>query len=86
MVGFTSESATRGLFGAKSESGRKLNAVLATQPGSTGRSVANRDQYPAQQQARLSFADLERCVALHLNVRLRPPRSTAAPNHEIQWP
>lgn len=42
----------------------KLNAVLATQPGSTGRSVADRDEYPAEQRARLSFADLERCVAL----------------------
>ena len=42
----------------------KLNAVLATQPGSTGRSVADRDQYPAERRARLSFADLERCVAL----------------------
>ncbi|RRH87411.1 transposase [Mesorhizobium tamadayense] len=42
----------------------KLNGVLATQPGSTGRSVANRDQYPAERRARLSFADLERCVVL----------------------
>ncbi|MER9876818.1 transposase family protein [Mesorhizobium sp. M0195] len=42
----------------------KLNAVLVTQPGSTGRSVADRDEYPAQRRARLSFADLERCVAL----------------------
>lgn len=42
----------------------KLNGVLATQPGSTGRSVADRDEYPAQRRARLSFADLERCVAL----------------------
>lgn len=42
----------------------KLNAVLATQPGSTGRSVADRDQYPAERRARLSFTDLERCVAL----------------------
>lgn len=42
----------------------KLNSVLATQPGSTGRSVADRDQYPAERRARLSFADLERCVAL----------------------
>lgn len=42
----------------------KLNGVLATQPGSTGRSVADRDQYPAERRARLSFADLERCVAL----------------------
>ncbi|WP_287333090.1 Mu transposase C-terminal domain-containing protein [Mesorhizobium sp.] len=42
----------------------KLNSVLATQPGSTGRSVADRDEYPAQRRARLSFADLERCVAL----------------------
>lgn len=42
----------------------KLNGVLAMQPGSTGRSVADRDQYPAERRARLSFADLERCVAL----------------------
>lgn len=42
----------------------KLNAMLATQPGSTGRSVADRDHYPAERLARLSFADLERCVAL----------------------
>ncbi|RWK76779.1 transposase family protein [Mesorhizobium sp.] len=42
----------------------KLNAVLATQPGSTGRSVADRDEYPAERRARLSFADLERCVTL----------------------
>lgn len=42
----------------------KLNAVLAMHPGSTGRSVTDRDGYPAQQRAQLSFADLERCVAL----------------------
>ncbi|MFK4532041.1 transposase InsO family protein [Bradyrhizobium ottawaense] len=42
----------------------KLNAVLAMHPGSTGRSVADRDGYPAERRARLSFADLERCVAL----------------------
>ncbi|GGA94576.1 transposase [Brucella endophytica] len=42
----------------------KLNAVLATQPGSTGRSVADRDGYPAERRARLSFSDLERCVTL----------------------
>lgn len=33
-----------------------------TQPESTGRSVADRDKYPAEHRARLSFADLERCV------------------------
>jgi len=42
----------------------KLNAVLAMHPGSTGRSVADRDGYPAQRRARLNFVDLERCVAL----------------------
>ena len=42
----------------------KLNGVLAMHPGSAGRSVADRDGYPAQRRARLSFADLERCVAL----------------------
>ncbi|NEV11338.1 transposase [Rhizobium sp. SEMIA 4088] len=42
----------------------KLNAVLATYPGSSGRSVADRDRYPSERRARLSFVDLERCVAL----------------------
>jgi putative transposase len=42
----------------------KLNAVLATYPGSSGRSVADRDGYPAERRARLSFADLERCITL----------------------
>lgn len=42
----------------------KLNAVLATFPGSSGRSVAHRDEYPSARRACLSFADLERCVAL----------------------
>ncbi len=42
----------------------KLNGVLATHPGSAGRSVVDRDGYPAERRARLSFADLERCVAL----------------------
>ncbi|MBP2449945.1 putative transposase [Rhizobium leguminosarum] len=42
----------------------KLNGVLATYPGSSGRSVAHRDEYPSERRACLSFADLERCVAL----------------------
>lgn len=42
----------------------KLNAVLVTYPGSAGRSVAHRDEYPSERRACLSFADLERCIAL----------------------
>lgn len=42
----------------------KLNAVLTTYPGSSGRSVADRDKYPSEQRACLTFADLERCIAL----------------------
>lgn len=42
----------------------KLNGVLATLPGTTKRSVAARDEYPAEQRARLSFSELERCVVL----------------------
>lgn len=42
----------------------KLNSILVTYPGSSGRSVVDRDMYPSEQRARLSFADLERCVAL----------------------
>jgi putative transposase len=42
----------------------KLNGVLATYPGSSGRSVADRDEYPSERRACLSFPELERCVAL----------------------
>jgi putative transposase len=42
----------------------KLKAVLATYPGFSGRSVAHRDEYPFERRACVSFADLERCVAL----------------------
>lgn len=42
----------------------KLNAVLTTYPGSSGRSVADRDEYPSERRACLSFTDLECCVAL----------------------
>ena len=42
----------------------KLNAVLVAYPGSSGRSVTHRDEYPSERRACLSFADLERCVAL----------------------
>jgi putative transposase len=42
----------------------KLNAVIATRYGSTGRSVADRDGYPSQRRACLTFADLEICLAL----------------------
>ena len=42
----------------------KVNGVIGTYPGATGRSVADRDEYPAEQRACLTFADLEKCVAL----------------------
>ena len=42
----------------------KLNAVIATLRGTTGRSVADRNGYPSEKRACLTFADLERCVAL----------------------
>jgi len=41
-----------------------LNGVIGALPGRTGRSVADRDGYPSKAKARLTFADLERCVAL----------------------
>lgn len=42
----------------------KLNGVLSSYPGSSGRSVADRDGYPSEGRACLSFPDLERCIAL----------------------
>ncbi|MEO6382240.1 MAG: Mu transposase C-terminal domain-containing protein [Nitrobacter sp.] len=42
----------------------KLNAVIATRYGSTGRSVTDRDGYPSRARACLTFADLETCLAL----------------------
>ena len=42
----------------------KLNGVIGAHDGSTGRSIADRDGYPSEKRACLTFADLERCVAL----------------------
>jgi putative transposase len=42
----------------------KLNGVLSAYPGSSGRSVADRDGYPSERRACLSFPALERCIAL----------------------
>jgi putative transposase len=42
----------------------KLNAVIATLFGTTGRSVSSRDGYPSERRACLTFADLERCLTL----------------------
>lgn len=42
----------------------KLNGVLSTYPGSSGRSVADRDGYPSERRACLSFLELERCIVL----------------------
>lgn len=42
----------------------KLNGVLSTYPGSSGRSVADRDGYPSERSACLSFLELERCIVL----------------------
>ncbi len=64
----------------------KLNAVLATCPGSTGRSVADRDQYPALRRARLSFTELERCVTLAIidhNLH-QNSKTLKIPDHEWQ--
>ncbi len=42
----------------------KLNGVIGRHDGATGRSVKDRDGYPSEKRACLTFADLERCVAL----------------------
>ncbi|WP_046868177.1 Mu transposase C-terminal domain-containing protein [Microvirga massiliensis] len=42
----------------------KLNTATRTFPGTTGRSVADRDRYPSEELACLTFAELEKCVAL----------------------
>ncbi|WP_036255246.1 Mu transposase C-terminal domain-containing protein [Methylocapsa acidiphila] len=42
----------------------KLNGVIGTHDGATGRSIMDRDGYPSEKRACLTFADLERCVAL----------------------
>lgn len=62
----------------------KLNGVLATLPGTAKQSVAARDQYPAQQRARLSFAELERCVVLAIidHNRQQNPKTLRVPARE----
>jgi len=42
----------------------KVNTVLRSLPGKTGRSIADRGDYPSEERARLSFSDLERCITL----------------------
>ncbi|WP_370204718.1 Mu transposase C-terminal domain-containing protein [Pararhodobacter marinus] len=42
----------------------KVNTALRALPGKTGRSIADRGDYASEARARLSFADLERCIAL----------------------
>ena len=42
----------------------KVNTVLRSLPGKTGRSIADRGEYLSEDRARLNFADLERCIAL----------------------
>jgi putative transposase len=42
----------------------KLNGVIGRHDGATGRSIKDRDGYPSEKRACLTFADLERCVAL----------------------
>lgn len=62
----------------------KLNGVLATLPGTTKQSVAARDLYPAQQRARLSFSELERCVVLAIidHNRQQNPKTLKVPARE----
>lgn len=42
----------------------KINRIIGSEYGATGRTVADRDGYPSEKRACLTFRDLERCVAL----------------------
>ncbi|MGL4237790.1 Mu transposase C-terminal domain-containing protein [Tabrizicola sp.] len=42
----------------------KVNTVLRSLPGKTGRSIADRGDYSSDEKASLTFAALERCIAL----------------------
>jgi putative transposase len=42
----------------------KLNGVISRHDGATGRSIKDRDGYPSEKRACLTFADPEHCVAL----------------------
>lgn len=42
----------------------KVNKVLRSLPGKTGRSIADRGDYSSDERASLTFAALERCIAL----------------------
>lgn len=42
----------------------KVNTVLRSLPGKTGRSIADRGEYSSDERANLTFAALERCIAL----------------------
>ncbi|GHE06452.1 transposase [Allgaiera indica] len=62
----------------------KVNTILRSLPGKTGRSVADRDEYPSEEKARLTFAELERCIALAVidHNKSQNERSLTVPDDE----
>lgn len=62
-----------------------LNTVLRTLPGQTGSSVKERDHYPSEALARLSFADLERCVALAVIEHNAKPNNKTLDTPDQVW-
>jgi len=42
----------------------KVNRIIGSEYGATGRTIADRDGYPSEKRACLTFEDLERCIAL----------------------
>lgn len=63
----------------------KLNGVLSTYPGSSGSSVADRDEYPSHQRACLSFSELERCLALAILDHNRQENSKTLKVPAAEW-
>jgi putative transposase len=63
----------------------KVNTVLRSLPGKTGRSIADRGDYSSDERASLTFAALERCIALAIidHNQTQNARKLTVPN--LEW-
>lgn len=64
----------------------KVNTVLRALPGKTGRSIADRGDYSSDERASLTFAALERCIALAIidHNQTQNARKRTVPNLELE--
>ncbi|MGL5012454.1 MAG: Mu transposase C-terminal domain-containing protein [Paracoccaceae bacterium] len=63
----------------------KVNTVLRSLPGKTGRSIADRGDYSSDKRASLTFAALERCIALAIIDHNQTQNARKLTVPELEW-